>query len=269
MRIAATTGAFGIVFAFCTSMVAQPGPPQQRDATIFPMTPARCNDMKLHRVIKPGAPVGCERLREVKFGYFGFDGQTHVDGEVVVLDAVAGHVLQIFETLRRRQFPIAKARSMDLYNGDDEASMSDNNTSAFNDRAIAGGGRISIHAFGLAIDINPIQNPYVRRTDRVLSFSPKAGIAYVDRTNLRPGMAEAIIDVFSDHGFNIWGGDWHNPKDYQHFQVSRDLAYQLARASSSVAASLFEHELNEYQACIGASTIRKNSDRKSCTHGGP
>ena len=180
------------------------------------------------------------------------------------MDAVADHVLQIFDTLRRRQFPIAKARLMNRYDGDDEASMSDNNTSAFNVRQIAGGGVISVHAYGLAVDINPIQNPYIKRSKGILTISPESATEYADRKSLRRGMAEAIIDVFADHGFLIWGGDWRNPTDYQHFQVSRNLVDQLVHLSSANAHALFEHEVESYRTCRQAAGAGAGSNRKSC-----
>jgi len=210
--------------------------------------------MKLHHVLNPGAVVGCERLRLVKFGFIGFDGQLHNDGEIVVMDAVADHVLQIFVTLRNRHFPIAKAKLMNNYDGNDDASMADNNTSAFNDRKVAGTSVLSLHAYGLAIDVNPIQNPYVERSAGMLTVSPKAGAGYADRLNrlrksTQSGMAETVIDVFADHGFSIWGGHWRNAIDYQHFQVSRKMADQLARRSSAEAQALFDRQVERYRTC--------------------
>jgi len=214
--------------------------------------------MKLHHVLNPRAPVGCERLKLIKFEYFGFDGRSHDDGEMVIMDATAGHVLGIFDALRSMQFPIAKARLMNNYDGNDDASMADNNTSAFNVREIAGGGAVSLHAYGLAIDINPIQNPYAKRSGRTLTFSPPAGAAYANRLNerpgkaVRPGMAEAVIDVFAENGFLIWGGYWDDPIDYQHFQVSRGLAQQLAQMPAAQAQALFEERIQRYRRCRSA-----------------
>ncbi len=207
---------------------------------VLPISPALCNHMKLHHVLNPGAPVGCDRLRLLKFGYIGFDGQTHSDGEMVVLDAVADHVLQVFGALRARLFPIASVKLMDHYEGDDDASTAQNNTSAFNVRPIAGGSALSLHAYGVAIDLNPEQNPYITRSGRTVRIDPLSGADYVSRKNLRPGMAEPVVDLFARHGFVEWGGYWRNPIDYQHFQVGRKLAYQLARLPAMEAHALFE-----------------------------
>ena len=134
-------------------------------------------------------------------------GATHDDGELVVLDAVADHVLAIFVALRNRGFPIASAKLMNHYRGSDDASMAANNTSAFNVRRVEGTNSISLHSYGVAIDLNPIQNPYVERGARGLEVDPPAGKSYLRRQDQRPGMAETVIDVFAHHGFAQWGGD--------------------------------------------------------------
>lgn len=218
--------------------------------------------MELHKVINPGAPVRCEHLAQVRFSYLGFDGQLRHDGRIVVMNAVAGYALQIFDALRRKNFPIAKARLMNDYDGDDEASMADNNTSAFNDRPISGSSSVSMHAFGLAIDIDPIQNPYIRRKAKMLMISPKAGSKYTDRKNLRPGMAETIVDVFAENGFVVWGGLWHNPIDYQHFQVTRDLARELARTAPENGKFVFDRYVERYRKCVSA--LPAGARRQSC-----
>jgi len=243
-------------------------PSQDLDA-VTPISAALCEDMKRHHVLGPNAPVGCERLRLVKFSYIGFDMALHEDGEIVVMDAAAPHVLRIFTTLRAMRFPIAKARLMNHYQGNDDASMADNNTSAFNDRMITEGTAVSLHAFGLAIDINPMQNPYVVRTGDTLTFQPQAGVEYANRLNdrpwkeFRPGMTEAVIDVFAHNGFLIWGGYWDNPIDYQHFQVGRDMAEHLARASPAEAEAMFNQLVQRYQACRSLS-LEGASSRTQC-----
>jgi hypothetical protein len=241
---------------------AQNGERPGEDDTVVPISAALCKDMKQRHVLNPGSPVACERLRLVKFGYLGFDGQLHGDGEIVVMDAVADHIRQIFATLRQRRFPIAKARLMNAYNGDDDASMDQDNTSAFNVRNVAGSSAISLHAYGVAIDLNPIENPYVLRSRGTVAVSPKSGAAFANRKNLRPGMAETIIDVFADHGLTTWGGTWNNPIDYQHFQVSRKLAGQLARASSAQSRALFERHVERYRAC--RATAKSEAARRAC-----
>src|SRR4029077_4816088 len=102
----------------------------QTDGAVSEVSPEHCSAMRLHKVLKSNPTVRCDRLRLVTFSYFGFDEQLHDDGQVIVLDAVANHVLQIFNALRDKHFPIAKAKLMENYDGDDDASMADNNTSA-------------------------------------------------------------------------------------------------------------------------------------------
>jgi D-alanyl-D-alanine carboxypeptidase len=244
------------------SIVTARGPYFARSGRILPISPTLCEDMRNHHVMKAGAPVGCERLKLIDFSYVGFDGQAHDDGEIVVMDAAAEHVLHIFGALRERRFPIAKAQLMNRYDGNDDASMADNNTSAFNVREITGGGLISLHTYGLAIDINPVQNPYAKRSGATLTFSPPAGAEYVNRINdrpwkdARPGMAEAVVDSFAFDGFLIWGGYWDDPIDYQHFQVSRTLAERLARLSPAQAQAVFDRHVRRYRACRRTSASR-------------
>jgi D-alanyl-D-alanine carboxypeptidase len=222
---------------------------------VRPISATFCADMRAHHVLSSNPKVGCERLRLVKFSYFGFDDKIHDDGEMVVMDAAATHVLRIFGRLRKMRFPISRARPMNNYDGDADASTRDNNSSAFNDRNVAGGNSISLHAYGLAIDLNPVQNPYLTRSGGALRIDPAAGADHINRMNERPsqrlrsGIAEAVIRVFADDGFLIWGGYWHEPIDYQHFQTSRKLAERLAGASSLEATQSFDRVVERFQAC--------------------
>jgi D-alanyl-D-alanine carboxypeptidase len=213
--------------------------------TISPVNRAMCDDMKKHNVIREGAVVGCERLILIKFSYLGFDGAVHDDGEIMVMDAAAENVLRIFNKLREIRFPIAKARLINHYDGSDDASIADDNTSAFNSRNVAGTNSLSLHAYGLAIDLNPLENPYVQHVGGNVTFSPPAGAAYANRFKGQPekqhrlGFAEAVIHVFAEEGFSIWGGYWKSSIDYQHFQVSRGLAEELARLTPAQARAAF------------------------------
>jgi hypothetical protein len=203
----------------------------------------------------------------VNFAYVGFDHQLHEDGEIVVLDAVAEYTLKIFVELREKRFPIAKATLMNSYDGDDDASMVDNNTSAFNDRKITDGSAISLHALGLAIDLNPVQNPYLKRSGATVAISPEAGANYINRLNDRPGkmpragMAEAALDVFANNGFLNWGGYWDDPVDYQHFDVGRALANKLVQSSPGTAHDLFASHVRRYLECRHA---KKENSRSAC-----
>ncbi len=215
---------------------------------------AMCQEMRRRHVMRAAAPIPCARLRLVRFGYLGFDGKMHDDGEIVVLDAVADSVLDIFRSLRAMKFPVAKARPMTAYGGDDNVAMADDNTSAFNDRAIAGVNALSMHAYGLAIDINPVQNPTVRRAR---TFRPLSGARYTNRRHVRPGMAERAVDVFADNGFVVWGGRWIHP-DYQHFQVDRGIAGRLVGLPPSQARAAFKRYIERYRHC------RQRSSRAQC-----
>jgi D-alanyl-D-alanine carboxypeptidase len=224
---------------------------------VSPLTNELCLEMRQHKTLRAHSAVGCQRLALVKFKYFGFDGQIHDDGEIVVLSAAADRIAKIFGALLEMRFPIKQAKLLNHYEGDDEASMADDNTSAFNDRPISGSSRLSIHAYGLAIDLNPVQNPFRRKQNGTLHVSPKAGGKYLNRADARPGMAEAVIDVFAENGFPIWGGDWRSPIDYQHFQVDRDLAKRLAQASNENGKVIFEEQIKQYRHCRDAGKTRK------------
>jgi hypothetical protein len=214
------------------------GTASARAHSISPVSPVLCADMRAHRVLNADAPVGCERLALVSFAYIGFDGREHGDGELVVLDAVADQVLAIFAELKARRFPLQQARLMNAYEGDDDASMDANNTSAFNHRTVLGSNALSMHAYGVAIDLNPVQNPYFDRVNGVLTIAPKAAADYTNRALLRPGMAESVINIFAAHGFTTWGGRWRN-RDYQHFQIDRALTQKLVRLSPAEARAMF------------------------------
>jgi poly-gamma-glutamate synthesis protein (capsule biosynthesis protein) len=168
---------------------------------------------------RPGCPVPLEDLRLLTVDHWGFDGALH-RGEVVVHHEHAHAVFEVLERLAEARFPIERMELVDVYMGDDDRSMAANNTSAFNCRSVSGRpGVWSQHAYGWAIDINPVQNPYVTSARRV---SPPAGEPYVDRSVPRPGMilpGDAVVRAFADIGWS-WGGDWTSPKDYQHFSAT-------------------------------------------------
>jgi hypothetical protein len=232
----------------------------------FPIDAGHCGAMRRHHVLGERSPVNCDRLRLVRFEYLDFEGAVRADGEIVVMDSFAGHVLQIFQDLRRRGFPLSKVRPIDRYGGDDLASMADDNTSAFNDRTIAGGAAISLHAYGAAIDINPVRNPFV---DGSGSVSPAAGAGYLKRfpegseDAAKAGMAEAAIDIFASHGFVEWGGDWTSPIDYQHFQAPRGLAQALAALPPDEAEALVARKVAEYNSCRAGAPANKDG-RLTC-----
>lgn len=168
---------------------------------------------------KEDCTVPREDLRYVHVRHMGFDGEVK-DGELVVNKAIADDVLAIFEKLYKADYPIEKVRLVDEYDADDEASMSDNNSSAFNFRFISHTTRISKHGLGMAVDINTRYNPYVKTVDGKLSIEPANGADYVDRSKDFPHKIDhedLCYKLFKEHGFT-WGGDWTHSKDYQHFE---------------------------------------------------
>lgn len=166
---------------------------------------------------RPECPVGPADLRRVELNYTGFDGQPH-RGALVVHKLLVGDVIAIFDDLQRLHYPIARMQTPDHYPGaQDELSMADNNTSAFNCRRLPGSTAWSLHAYGRAIDINPLINPYI---DDRGDLEPVTAAKYLDRTRDEPGLLRAdspAVAAFMERGWR-WGGAWRNPIDYQHFE---------------------------------------------------
>ena len=168
---------------------------------------------------KDDCTVPRDDLRYVHVLHMGFDGEVK-EGELVVSKKIADDVLEIFEELYKADYPIEKVRLVDEYDADDEASMSDNNSSAFNFRFISHTTRISKHGLGMAVDINTRYNPYVKTVNGKLSIEPANGADYVDRSKDFPYKIDhddLCYKLFKEHGFT-WGGDWTHSKDYQHFE---------------------------------------------------
>ena len=165
-----------------------------------------------------GCPVPIRRLRLIEVSYNGFDKQRHIGRLVAHKDAV--RALRIaFRSMYRHGFKIRRMYLVDRYDANDRRSMRADNTSAFNCRTVAGTDRWSEHAYGRAIDINPVENPYVRSDG---TTSPKKGAEYADRSPRRKGMIAAggaTVDAFARSGWG-WGGYWTSAKDYQHFSAS-------------------------------------------------
>jgi len=166
-----------------------------------------------------GCPVAPASLRRLRLGYWGFDGRAHTGALIVNVKAVPS-LTRVFSRLYAARFPIRRMRPIDVYGGSDERSLDADNTAAFNCRfAVASGPkRWSAHAYGLAVDVNPVENPYVLGS----SVHPRAGRAYLDRSRYRPGMAVAgrlLVRVFAAAGWQ-WGGRWTGSPDYQHFSAS-------------------------------------------------
>ncbi len=164
---------------------------------------------------KPGCPVAPSQLREVGVRYVGFDGQAH-EGSIIVHKRRVYSVRRIFQDLYHQQFPIRRMETMDFFRGNDDRSMAWDNTSGFNCRKVTGGTSWSRHSYGVAIDLNPRENPYVNGST-VLPWNTGD---YVDRDRDRPGMLQpgsAAVRAFTSRDYD-WGGAWRTLKDYQHFE---------------------------------------------------
>ena len=170
--------------------------------------------------VKAEKGVDWEQLRYLHVLHRDADGNAIV-GEMVCNVMISNDLLEIFKALFEAGYPIERIRLIDHYGGDDEASMCDNNTSCFNQRAITAGGRISKHSDGMAVDINPKYNPYykVKASGRVI-VKPEESVEYLDRSASFPYKIERgdpCYLLFKQYGFH-WGGEWASGKDYQHFE---------------------------------------------------
>lgn len=154
-------------------------------------------------------------LRHLQVLHRNFGGRTQV-GEMICGEAVAEELLAIFRELYDAGYPIEKVLLIDFYGADDNLSMEDNNTTCFNFRRVAGSKTLSMHARGLAVDINPLYNPYVKGS----STRPAAGAAYADRSQNCPyyiRKGDVCHRAFTRRGWT-WGGAWRSVSDYQHFE---------------------------------------------------
>jgi hypothetical protein len=193
------------------------GPAPEFRATVAPLSDeqqARMTGVSW----RPGCPVALADLRLLAVFHWGFDGRLH-SGRLVVHAAAARPLVAVFRRLYEARFPIRRMRPIDAYGGSDFRSIEADNTSAFNCRRATGSARWSEHAYGRAIDVNPIENPYVAG-GRVFHAASRP---YLDRRRVRPGMAVeegVLVQAFRAVGWG-WGGDWAGPvKDYQHFSAS-------------------------------------------------
>lgn len=168
---------------------------------------------------RPGCPVPPRDLRLVTVSHWGFDGRAKKGKLVVHEDAAAG-IVSVFRTLYEERFPIRRMRLVDAYGGSDFESIEADNTSAFNCRAATGSSSWSQHAYGLAIDVNPIENPYVESGRTYHDASRR----YLDRSRRLEGMIHAgdvVVRAFARIGWS-WGGSWSGSvQDYQHFAAPR------------------------------------------------
>lgn len=168
------------------------------------------------------AAINYDDLRYIHILHVDFSGNTK-EGELIVNKKVAKDVMEIFHALYEAEYPLTSVILVDTFGeaADDNLSMAANNTSAFNYRVVAGSKTLSMHSYGMAVDINPLLNPYVKRDG---SVSPESGEEYADRSGDFPGKIDhddLCYKLFMEHGWT-WGGDWKNSKDYQHFSKKLD-----------------------------------------------
>jgi D-alanyl-D-alanine carboxypeptidase-like protein len=215
MRRAVVLLALALLVVVPLGPVAASAPPYR--SSVRPL-PASIRVLMRGSSWRPGCPVGFAKLRLVGVTFWGFDRQAH-HGRLVVHRTVARDVARLFGTIYAARFPIRKIRLVDRYGADDKRSMRDDNTSAFNCRYRNGVCCTwSMHAFGKAIDINPVENPELWSG----GVSPPNGAAYADRSQKRRGMifhGDAVWKAFHAMGWG-WGGDWSWPIDYQHFSTN-------------------------------------------------
>jgi D-alanyl-D-alanine carboxypeptidase len=199
-----------------TTTSTTPTSPAAAPAGTFVGTEATVTAADVPYTWHPGCPVGPDQLRMLQLSYWGFDGQPHV-GTMVVNASVVSDVFKVFSRLFSEHFPIDRMQPEDAYNGSDPTSMSADNTSGFNcrDAVTTGPPQWSVHAYGEAIDVNTVQNPYLEGG----TVMPAAGAPYLNRSDIRPGMAVPggqLVEAFASVGW-LWGGRWTASPDYQHF----------------------------------------------------
>ena len=169
---------------------------------------------------RKGCPVGLNDLRYLRMTHIDFRGKDVV-GEIIVHKDVSVEVTKIFKSLYTIGYPVKKMRLVSDYKGNDWQSIEADNTSAFNCRNATGSKKWSKHSYGKAIDINPIENPYIARSGRI---SHKASLKYRKRVHKNSTSADKAVllkkdkatKIFKKYGWK-WGGDWSSVKDYQHF----------------------------------------------------
>ena len=164
--------------------------------------------------------VPVDELRYLKVLHKDLSGKI-LEGELICNVTIAAALIDIFQKLFNANYPIEKVRLIDEYNADDELSMRDNNSSCFNFRFVSHTTRISRHGYGLAIDINPLYNPYIKFVDGVKSIEPINAAAYEDRKKNFPYKiveGDLCHKLFIEHGF-LWGGNFTDSLDYQHFYI--------------------------------------------------
>lgn len=169
---------------------------------------------------KANCTIPRSELRYLRLSHYDKDGHEHI-GELVCNKLISNDIKEIFKELYKHRYPIERMQLIDDYGADDETSMRHNNTSCFNYRTIAGSRKLSKHSMGMAIDINPLYNPYVKhKKNGGIAVQPANATRYADRKKAWPYKIERddlCYRLFIKHGFQ-WGGSWSRYQDYQHFE---------------------------------------------------
>ena len=173
------------------------------------------------KTYKKNPHIGRDDLRHIRALHWDYDNQMHV-GEMICNKTIADRLTHILRQLFDAKYPIQRMLLPDVYNADDETQMQDNNSSCFCYRTSAGSGKLSKHARGLAVDINPLYNPYHKvRANGTRLIQPATAAKYCDRTktfHYKIDRNDLCFRLFTEAGFR-WGGDWKSCKDYQHFEL--------------------------------------------------
>lgn len=183
------------------------------------------NDLASLIALPADALISLDDLRRTEIEYIGFDGRSH-HGNIICAKAAAHDLADIFRELYEIKYPIEKVRYSHEYGGDDDLIMADNATSCFNYRFVANTRTLSLHARGLAIDINPLYNPYIQNG----VVMPANAAPYADRSADFPHKIthdDPCFKAFAKRGW-LWGGDWSDDKDYQHFYKPESLPKRIA-----------------------------------------
>ena len=174
---------------------------------------------------KKNCSIPLETLRYLHVLHKDLSGKT-LEGELICNVKIAASLIDIFKKLYAENYPIEKIRLIDEYDADDELSMRDNNSSCFNFRYVSFTNRISLHGYGLAVDINPLYNPYIKTVDGKKIIAPDNSADFENRNKNFPYKIEEddlCCELFAAHGFK-WGGNcWDDEKDYQHFFIEEGI----------------------------------------------
>jgi len=204
----------GLLLLTSLAAAEEPTPAFASSVAVIPQT---TRDKMVGVTWREGCPVGLDDLSLVTVSHWDPEGAVQ-SGQLIVATAHAENIAGVFRAMFEAKYPLTRVRPAHEYGGSDDASMAADNTSAFNCRAVTGGTGFSEHSYGHAIDVNPLENPYVVG-QRVL---PPEGAPYIDRAGTHPALivdGGPVVAAFDAIGWG-WGGRWTSVKDYQHFSYT-------------------------------------------------